>query len=72
MNHATAPAWRGSVQLGPLTVGASLNVEGARVIDPQSVREIAVWIREGRSSLAQRMAFSEDFLRFTRGVGVPS
>lgn len=71
MNHAPAPAWRGSVQLGPLTVGASLNAEGERVIDPASVVAITTWMREA-PPLADRIAFSEDFLRFTRGVGVPS
>ena len=63
-------AWRGRVQLGPLTVGASLNAEGARVIDPDGAASIAVWIRE--STAEERAAFSLDFLRWSRGVGVPS
>ena len=64
-------AWRGRVQLGPLTVGASLNAEGARVIDPDGAASIAVWIRE-RATAEERAAFSLDFLRWSRGTGVPS
>lgn len=61
-------AWRGRVQLGPLTVSASVNTEGARVIDPEGAARIAVWLRE--STAAERAAFSLDFLRWSRGVGV--
>ena len=64
-------AWRGRVQLGPLTVGASVNAEGARVIDPKGAASIAVWLRE-RATAEERAAFSLDFLRWSRGVGVPS
>ena len=63
-------AWRGRVQLGPLTVGASLNAEGARVIDPDGAARVAVWLRE--STAEERAAFSLDFLRWSRGMGVPA
>ena len=63
-------AWRGRVQLGPLTVGASLNAEGARVIDPDGAARVAVWLRE--STAEERAAFSLDFLRWSRGTGVPA
>ena len=64
-------AWRGRVQLGPLTVGASLNAEGARVIDPEGAARVAVWLR-GDATAEERAAFSLDFLRWSRGTGVPA
>lgn len=63
--------WRGRVQLGPLTVGASVNADGARVIDPKGAARITAWLR-GESTAEERAAFSLDFLRWSRGVGVPS
>lgn len=64
-------AWRGRVQLGPLTVGASVNAEGARVIDPKGAAKVTAWLRD-RATAEERAAFSLDFLRWSRGVGVPS
>ena len=64
-------AWRGRVQLGPLTVGASVNVEGARVIDPKGAAKVTAWLR-GAATAEERAAFSLDFLRWSRGTGVPA
>jgi hypothetical protein len=59
------------VQLGPLTVGARLNADGARVIDPKSAAKITAWLR-GSATAEERAAFSLDFLRWSRVVGVPT
>ncbi len=63
--------WRGRVQLGPITVGASVNENGERFIDPNGAARITAWLR-GKSTAEERAAFSLDFLRWSRGVGVPS